>query len=99
MRMACRACGLDHKPTVRCEQARSLARAIGLVRNQDVTTPEVSNHAVTANCNHCVTKDQIIEGLRNQIAEMEQKGRAKPSRDRAAYMREYRKKPLGIAHG
>ncbi len=61
-----------------------------LERNQSVTTE-------AAVCNHCVTKDEVIAGLRNQIAEMESKSRAKPKRDRAAYMRTYRRTPGGVS--
>lgn len=52
-----------------------------------VTSP-VTIEEVT--CNQCVTKDQEIERLRNQIAEIENKGGPKAKRDRAEYMRKYR---------
>lgn len=91
--MTCRACGLDHKPTIRCEVAKnlSLRQALDAMPVRKLV------------CNQCVTKDEDIARLRNQIAEMESRGRAKPRRDRAAYMRGYRKdaskKPLGIPYG
>jgi hypothetical protein len=60
-------------------------------------------------CNHCVTKDAEIARLRNQVVSLKQElasiamgiGETKPKRDRAEYMRDYRrgKKPLGIAYG
>lgn len=40
-------------------------------------------------CNQCVTKDAEIARLRNQIEELSPKA---PKRDRAGYMREYRKR-------
>lgn len=80
--MTCRACKRDHSPM---EDCRVFARRMGLeaLRNQPVTT-------VTVICNQCVTKDEEIERLRNQIREMESRNRAKPKRDRAQYMRKYR---------
>lgn len=62
------------------------ARRTGIVQ-----APELSNQNVTTyvtQCNQCVTKEAEIERLRNQIEQMQ---RPKAKRDRAEYMREYRR--------
>lgn len=48
----------------------------------------IGKKAAVVTCNQCVTKDAELTRLRNQIAAMQTK---KPKRDRAAYMRDYRK--------
>lgn len=59
-----------------------------------VANPSATN---TPTCNHCVTKDAEIARLRNQLREAQVRSGelsllGKPKRDRAAYMRDYRKR-------
>lgn len=74
IQMTCRNCGLPTHAG-RCEVALRLE--VERLRNQG-----------SGICNQCVTKDEEIERLRNQLKiPVNPTG---PRRDRAAYMREYR---------
>lgn len=64
---------------------------------ENVTKEVTSNQT----CNQCVTKDEEIAGLRNQVEELRGDvarhvqiavSELKPKRDRAEYMRQYRAK-------
>ena len=85
----CETCGTEHGE----HQAHVFASAF---RNQSVTAER--NQSVTSKgvtCNQCVTKDAEIVRLRNQLREkLESRFQEDPKRDRAAYMREYRKRTL-----
>lgn len=74
----CAACGLWYWQ----KAAWQHANCGGVIKFKAVGGPTLTT------CNQCVTKDAEIERLRNQIAAMQPKA---PKRDRAAYMREYRK--------
>ena len=62
------------------------------VGNQYVTTPATIRNQKEVTCNQCVTKDEEIERLRNQIEKMRPKA---PKRGRAEYMRKYRAEKNG----
>lgn len=72
--MKCDLCGTEH--------AAHQAHVFPTQRNQAVTTK-------SAVCNQCVTKDEEIARLRNQLEGL-MRERPKVKRDRAAYMRGYR---------
>jgi hypothetical protein len=86
--MNCRNCGLQQH-TGRCEVA--LKAELERLRNQ-----------TQVQCNHCVTKDEEIKRLRNQVEELSHdvnrhleivsREVSKPKRHRAEYMREYRRR-------
>lgn len=75
----CDICETVHQP----HQAHVFApRVLARTGVTNVTTP----------CNHCVTKDAEIERLRNQLDALVTKDVTTGARDRAEYMRQYRKR-------
>lgn len=87
----------------RCEYERGHKGPCSYLRNHDVTTEPVMK-VVTCNqskvyCAGCVEKDAEIARLRSQVEQMAGAQMRKPKRDRAQYMRDYRKKPLGVPYG
>jgi hypothetical protein len=58
--MACRACGLDHAPLIRCEVAKRQAVINGVVNDNVVNTPVVTDEVTDDEVNPVVNASRQV---------------------------------------
>jgi hypothetical protein len=108
--MTCRACGLDHKPTVRCEQAKALlgrlvtkpvANSVTNVTNTETAGTGLGKGSCAEEPSSRARSEVARSGPPSRVQAWREKNRELYNERQRELMRKRRagKKPLGIAHG